>query len=88
MPTVAGSRALRLAARHQLTWPELDARHAHAALDQAEGTDRGWTARARILPARLVPPDLAPDPLATVERLVAEQEAAEDDDEKVGTEGW
>jgi hypothetical protein len=30
------------------------------------------------LRARLIPPGLDPDPLATVERLVAEQKAAEE----------
>ena len=50
---------------------------AHAALDQAEGTDHGWAAQADALHARLVPPGLDPDPLATVERLVAAQKAAE-----------
>ena len=48
---------------------ELAALHAHAALDHAEGTDRGWAAKTRVLHARLSPPGLDPDPLATVERL-------------------
>ena len=73
----AADAALRLATRHQLAWHELDALRAHALLDQAEGTDRGWAARAGTLHARLVPPDLDPDPLATVERLVAAQKPAE-----------
>lgn len=73
----AADAALRLAARHQLPWQELDALRAHAALDQAEGTDHGWDAKAKALHARLVPPGLDPDPLSTVERLVAEQKAAE-----------
>ena len=78
----AADAALRLARRHQLAWHELDALRAHAALDRAEGTDRDWAAKAGTLHARLVPPDLDPDPLATVERLVAAQKAAEDDDEE------
>jgi len=69
----AADAAVRLAARHQLAWCELDALRAHALLDQAEGVDRGWAARAGALHARLVPPGLDPDPLATAERLVAEQ---------------
>ena len=78
----AADAALRLAARHHLPWQELDALRAHAALDQVEGIDRGWAAKADALYARLVPPDLDPDPLATVERLVAEQKAAEADSEE------
>jgi tetratricopeptide (TPR) repeat protein len=73
----AAEAALRLATRHHLAWQELDALNGHAALDQAEGADRGWAARADALHARLVPPGLDPDPLSTVERLVAEQRAAE-----------
>ena len=73
----AADAAVRLAARHQLAWCELDALRAHAVLDQAEGTDPGWAARADALRARLVPPGLDPDPLATVERRVAAQKAAE-----------
>ena len=69
----AADAALRLATRHQLAWHELDALRAHAALDQAEGTDHGWAAKARSLHVRLVPSGLDPDPLATVERLVAAQ---------------
>ena len=47
--------------------------------------DRGWAAKADALHARLVPPGLDPDPLATVERLVAEQKAAEEaNDENEG----
>ena len=63
-----------------LAWRELDALRAHVLLDQAEGIDRGWAAQADALHARLVPPGLDPDPLATVERLVAEQKAAEDEE--------
>ena len=73
----AADAALRLAARHHLPWHELDALRAHAELDQAEGLDRGWAAKAEALHNRLVPPGLDPDPLGTVERLVAEQKAAE-----------
>ena len=72
----AADAALRLAVRHHLAWHELDALRAHADLDQAEGTDHGWAARADALHARLVPPGLDPDPLATVERLVAAEKAA------------
>jgi tetratricopeptide (TPR) repeat protein len=75
----AAEAALRLAVRHHLAWHELDALRAHALLDQAEGINRGWAAKADALYARLVPPGLDPDPLATVERLVAEQEAADHD---------
>ncbi len=75
----AADAALRLAGRHHLAWHELDAHRAHAALDQAEGTDHRWAYRADALHAQLVPPGLDPDPLATVERLVAEQEAADAD---------
>jgi hypothetical protein len=74
----AADAALRLASRHQLAWHELDALRAHAVLDQAEGIDRGWAAKAQALHARLVPPGLDPDPLATVERLVADEKAAAD----------
>ena len=70
--------ARRLAVRHHLPWHELDALHAHAALDQAEHIGRGWAAQADALHAQLVPPGLDPDPLATVERLVAAQKAAEE----------
>ncbi|MGO9077459.1 MAG: hypothetical protein ACLQDY_00225 [Streptosporangiaceae bacterium] len=71
-----------LATRHHLPWHELDALRAHAALDQAEGIDRGWTGKAGALYSRLVPPGLDPDPLATVERRVAEQKAAEPADDQ------
>jgi tetratricopeptide (TPR) repeat protein len=69
----AADAAFRMAGRHHLAWHELDALRAHALLDQAEGINRGWAAKADALHARLVPPGLDPDPLATVERLVAEQ---------------
>jgi hypothetical protein len=69
----AADAARRLAVRHQLAWPELDALRAHALLDRAEGIDRGSAAKADVLHARLVPPGLDPDPLATVERLVTKQ---------------
>jgi tetratricopeptide (TPR) repeat protein len=72
----AADAALRLAARHHLAWHELAALHAHADLDQAEGTDHGWAAKASALQARLIPPGLDPDPLATVERLVAAEKPA------------
>jgi hypothetical protein len=73
----AADAALRLATRrHRLPWAELDALRAHAALDQAEGTDRGWAAQAGALHAELVPAGLDPDPLATVERLAAADRAA------------
>jgi tetratricopeptide (TPR) repeat protein len=75
----AADAALHLATRHHLAWHELDALRAHALLDQAEGVDRGWAAKADALHAWLVPPGLDPDPLATVERLVAEQRAADPD---------
>lgn len=72
----AADAALHLATRHQLAWRELEALRAHAALDQAEGTNHDWAAKADALHARLVPPGLDPDPLGTVERLVAEQKAS------------
>jgi tetratricopeptide (TPR) repeat protein len=73
----AADAALRLATRHQLPWHEHDALRAHAALDHAEGIDRGWAAKAKALHARLVPPGLDPDLLATVERLVAAEKPAD-----------
>ncbi len=77
----AADAALRLATRHHLAWHELGALDAHAALDEAEGIDRGWAGKARALRARLVPPGLDPDPLGTVERLVAVRKAAAGGDE-------
>ncbi|MBV8542697.1 MAG: SIR2 family protein [Pseudonocardiales bacterium] len=57
--------ALRLATRaHRLPWQELKALHAHAHLDQLDGQDRGWRAKADQLHAALVPPGLGPGPLA------------------------
>lgn len=82
----AADAALRLATRHNLAWCELDAQRAHALLDQAEGSDQGWAARADALYARLVPPGLDPDPLATIERLVAAEQAAAEQ-EKTATAG-
>jgi tetratricopeptide (TPR) repeat protein len=77
--------ALRLATRHQLAWHEFDALSAHAELDQAEGVNGGWAAKADALHKRLVPAGLDPDPLGTVERLVAEQKAADEtNDENQG----
>jgi hypothetical protein len=72
----AADAALRLASRHHLPWHELGALRAQADLDHAEGTDRGWAAKAAALHARLVPPGLDPDPLATVEKQVKAQRAA------------
>jgi hypothetical protein len=83
----AADAALRLATRHNLAWRELDALRAHATLDDAEGIDHGWAARADVLYARLVPPGLDPDPLATVERLVAEEKAAQERDDTSGQDG-
>jgi hypothetical protein len=74
----AADAALRLATRHNLPWHELDALRAHATLDHAEHTDRGWVAHADALHARLIPAGLDPDPLATVERLVATQKSADE----------
>jgi tetratricopeptide (TPR) repeat protein len=71
--------ALRMAVRHHLPWHELDAMTAHAALDEAEGISHDWAAQADRLQAQLVPPGLDPDPLATVERLVNEEKARQDD---------
>ena len=67
----AADAALRVAARHQLAWHELDALRAHAALDQAEGTNHGWAAQAEVLHTRLVPPGFHPDPLAMVQQRAA-----------------
>jgi hypothetical protein len=78
----AADTAVRLAVHHHLAWHELDALRAHALLDQVEGIDHGWAAQADTLHERLVPPGLDPDPLGTVERLVAEQKAAEADSEE------
>jgi tetratricopeptide (TPR) repeat protein len=76
----AADAVLRLATRgHHLPWCELDALRAHARLDEVEGAGQGWAARAKALHKRLVPPGLDPDPLATVERLVAEENAAKAD---------
>jgi tetratricopeptide (TPR) repeat protein len=77
----AADAAIRLAVRHQLPWCELDALRAHGLLDQAEGVNRGWAAKADALYTRLVPPGLDPDPLGTVERLVAAQKAAEESED-------
>jgi tetratricopeptide (TPR) repeat protein len=71
----AADAARRLAVSHNLYWNELDAVRAHAALDQAEGIDRGSAAEAQALRARLVPDGLDPDPVATVDRLIASQQA-------------
>jgi tetratricopeptide (TPR) repeat protein len=73
----AADAAQRVATRHHLPWQELDALRAHAALDQSEGTDQGWAAKAEALYARLVPPGLDPDPLATVEKRVKAHKAAD-----------
>jgi tetratricopeptide (TPR) repeat protein len=54
--------ARRLAIRHHLPWHELDALTAHATLDEAEGTSRGWADQAGQLRAQLIPPGLDPDP--------------------------
>lgn len=75
----AADAARRLAVRHRLPWQELDALTAHAALDEAEGTDHGWAAQAGQLHAQLVPPGLDPDPLGSVERLVEGEKARADD---------
>jgi len=69
----AADVALSLAARHHLAWHELDAMHAHAALDANEGTDSGWAGRADDLRTRLVPPGLDDDPLGTVDIQVGRQ---------------
>ena len=66
------STALDLATTSQLPWSELDALRAHAALDEAENTDNGWSARSTALRNKLIPPGLDRDPLRTVERQAAE----------------
>ncbi len=83
----AADAALRLAIRHNLPWHELGALRAHAALDHAEGIDRGWAAKANARQAALVPAGLDPDPLATVERLVATQKAADEQPGDAGRDG-
>jgi hypothetical protein len=80
----AADAALRLATRRQLASHEVDSQRAHALLDQAEGIDHGWATQADALHARLVPPGLYPDPLATVERLLADQKAADEQTDGVG----
>lgn len=65
--------ACRIATGHRLAWIELDALEAHAHLDQLEGTDHGWGAKAAALRKRLVPAGLDPDPLTIGERLVAHE---------------
>lgn len=61
---------MKLVKRHDQPWYELDALRAHAALDRAESTDRGWAGQADVMHGRLVPGGLDPGPLATIERLV------------------
>lgn len=73
----AADAAFRIATRHRLPWHELDAVQAHVHLDEVEGTDHSWAAKAAKLHERLVPEGLDPDPLATVERRVAEDRARE-----------
>jgi tetratricopeptide (TPR) repeat protein len=63
----AADASLRLATSCQLAWHELDALRAHAALDQAEGIDGRWAAKAEALQARLVPINLDANPMATIE---------------------
>ena len=67
------STALNLATTHNLPWSELEALRAHAALDEAEATDNGWSTRATTLQSKLSPPTLDRDPLRTVERQSAER---------------
>ncbi|HEY7264956.1 MAG TPA: SIR2 family protein [Trebonia sp.] len=74
----AADAALRLASRHHLAWCELDALRAHAALDLAQGTDHGWSAKADAQQARLIPATLPPDPLASIEQPSAEGTAPAD----------
>ena len=81
----AADAALRLATRHHLAWHELDAMCAHAALDQAEGTDHGWTTKRDAMHALLVPPGLDPDPLVTIERLAATRNGGA---QRRRTRGW
>lgn len=60
--------ALRFAeTTRQLPWQALDAMAVHALIDEAEGIDGGWAARARESRDLLVPVDLDPDPLATAD---------------------
>ncbi len=74
--------ALRIARRHGLAWPELDAVDLHADLDSADGVHPSrWAAEAAGLRRRLVPDGLDPDPLATIEReeREADPDGGEDD---------
>ena len=68
------STALDLATTHNLPWSELEALQAHAALDEAETTDNGWSTRATALQSKLIPPTLDRDPMRTIEH----QNAGED----------
>ena len=62
--------ALRIATvLHQLPWRELDAMRAHARLDEVEGCDGGWAAKADALHRQLVPPELALHPLGTSDHI-------------------
>jgi hypothetical protein len=61
------STALDLATTHNLPWSELEALQAHAAIDQADNTSNGWTARAATLQSKLIPPTLDRDPMRTIE---------------------
>jgi hypothetical protein len=54
----AAEAAYRIAVRHRLAWPELEAAEAHAALDAKEKRDLGWTLMCSTLRARLVPDGL------------------------------
>jgi hypothetical protein len=73
----AADAALRLAARRQLAWHELDALRAHVALDHVGHTGHSWATRADALYARLVPQGLHPDPLAKVEQHASVQQGGD-----------
>jgi WD40 repeat protein len=73
----AADAALKLAAPRWLAWHALDALDAHAALDIAEGADRGWAAKADALRVRLIPPGLDADPLRLLERQAGSGGSAE-----------
>ena len=85
----AGTRPTpRCASRPGTTWPGTNSARWTPTPPSTRPTasDHGWAGKAAALHARLVPADLDPDPLGTVERLVAEQKAAADDESHDGSD--
>lgn len=74
--------ARSIAARHGLGWHELDALNLHTLLDEIDGTDNGWAAKAAALRKHLIPTGLEVDPLVAVEQLVAQDRSAANDDQE------